>query len=71
MTTVAQPRTRKIHRVEGCGGLRLHVREWGRADGPLWADDVAAIIEQLGLDRPGVGGLVPCQGTFASLGDPD
>jgi non-heme chloroperoxidase len=24
----------KIHDVEGGGGLRLHVREWGRADGP-------------------------------------
>jgi non-heme chloroperoxidase len=95
------PRT---HTVRGGGGLRLHVREWGRADGPpilfthgwshshlcwakqygsaladefrlvaydlrghgmseappepehytdgeLWADDVAAIIDQLGLDR--------------------
>ena len=95
----------KIHTVEGGGGLRLHVREWGKADGPpilfihgwsqnhlcwakqyesaladefrlvaydlrghgmseaplepehytdakLWADDVAAIIDQLGLDRP-------------------
>jgi hypothetical protein len=52
MTTVAQPGTRKIHRVEGGGGLRLHVREWGRADGRLRADDVAATIEQLGIDRP-------------------
>ena len=34
MTTVARPGTRKIHTVEGGGGLRLHVREWG-ADGPL------------------------------------
>lgn len=95
----------KVHTVEGGGGLRLHVREWGRADGPailfihgwsqnhlcwvkqydstladefrivaydlrghgmseaplepehytdgqLWADDVAAIIDQLGLVRP-------------------
>jgi len=95
----------KIHTVEGGGGLQLHVREWGKADGPpilfihgwsqnhlcwdkqyesalaaefrlvacdlrghgmseaplgpehytdgeLWADDVAAIIDQLGLDRP-------------------
>jgi hypothetical protein len=33
MTTVARPGTRKIHTVEGGGGLRLHVREWG-ADGP-------------------------------------
>lgn len=24
----------KIHTVEGGGGLRLHVREWGRPDGP-------------------------------------
>jgi pimeloyl-ACP methyl ester carboxylesterase len=91
--------------VRGGGGLRLHVREWGRPEGPpilfihglsqthlcwspqydstladefrlvaydlrghgmseapldpqhytdqqLWADDVAAIIEQLRLDRP-------------------
>jgi non-heme chloroperoxidase len=103
MTTVAQTRT--IHTVRGGGDLRLHVREWGKADGPpilfihgwsqshlcwarqyqssladefrlvaydlrghgmseapvepehytdgqLWADDVAAIIEQLGLERP-------------------
>jgi pimeloyl-ACP methyl ester carboxylesterase len=95
----------KAHAVRGGGGLRLHVREWGKADGPpilfihgwsqnhlcwdkqydsalanefrlvaydlrghgmseaplepehytdgkLWADDVAAIIDQLGLDRP-------------------
>jgi non-heme chloroperoxidase len=110
MTTVAQDQqkragTMKIHTVRGGGGLRLHVREWGRADGPpillihgfsqnhlcwakqyesaladefrlvafdlrghgmseaplepehytygdLWADDVAAIIDELGLDRP-------------------
>jgi non-heme chloroperoxidase len=114
MTTVAQPdsvdnqgaRGRvEIHEIRGGGGLRLHVREWGKPDGPpilfihgwsqnhlcwakqyesaladefrvvaydlrghgmseaplesqhytdgeLWADDVAAIIEQLGLDRP-------------------
>jgi pimeloyl-ACP methyl ester carboxylesterase len=107
MTTVAQTRT--IHTVQGGGGLRLHVREWGKADGPpilfihglsqshlcwakqyqsslaeefrlvaydlrghgmseaplepehysdgaLWADDVAAIIDQLRLDRPVVVG---------------
>jgi non-heme chloroperoxidase len=95
----------KVHTVPGGGGLRLHVREWGRPDGPailfihgwsqnhlswakqyessladefrlvaydlrghgmseaplepehytderLWADDVAAIIDQLGLVRP-------------------
>ena len=94
-----------IHSVKGGGGLELHVREWGRPDGPpivlihgwsqnhlcwarqyesaladefrlvaydlrghgmsgaplkpehytvgkLWADDVAAIIDQLELDRP-------------------
>jgi pimeloyl-ACP methyl ester carboxylesterase len=94
----------KVHTVRGGGGLRLHVREWGRADGPpilfihgwsqnhlcwakqyesgladefrlvaydlrghgmseaplgsehyteggLWADDVAAIIHELRLDR--------------------
>jgi non-heme chloroperoxidase len=116
MTTVAQTRT--IHTVRGGGGLRLHVREWGRADGPpilfihglsqnhlcwtkqyqsalaeefrlvaydlrghgmseaplepehytnarLWADDVAAIIDQLRLDRPvlvgwSYGGFVIC-----------
>jgi non-heme chloroperoxidase len=105
MTAVAQPGTARIHEVAGGGGLRLHVREWGRADGPpilfihglsqshlcwakqyqsalaeefrlvaydlrghgmseapleaehysdgrLWADDVAAIIRQLRLDRP-------------------
>jgi non-heme chloroperoxidase len=96
--------TTKIHTVTGGGGLRLHVREWGRPTGPpilfihgwsqnhlcwakqyesalaeefrlvafdlrghgtsdaplepehytdetLWADDVAAIVEQLGLER--------------------
>jgi non-heme chloroperoxidase len=110
MTTVAQDQqkrtgTMKIHTVRGGGGLRLHVREWGRADGSpillihgfsqnhlcwvkqyesaladefrlvafdlrghgmseaplepehytygdLWADDVAAIIDELRLDRP-------------------
>jgi non-heme chloroperoxidase len=116
MTTVAQTRT--VHRVRGGGGLLLHVREWGKTDGPpillihglsqnhlcwakqyqssladefrlvafdlrghgmsqaplepehyvdgqLWADDVAAIIEQLRLDRPvlagwSYGGLIIC-----------
>ncbi len=112
MTAVAQPRAEqkptgwmKTHTVQGGGGLRLHVREWGKADGPpilfihgwsqnhlcwdkqyestladefrlvaydlrghgmseaplepehytdgkLWADDVAAIIDQLRLDGP-------------------
>jgi non-heme chloroperoxidase len=110
MTAVAQPEQRtagrmQTHEVPGGGGLRLHVREWGKADGPpilfihgwsqnhlcwakqyesaladefrlvaydlrghgmseapltpehyaegeLWADDVAAIMEQLQLDRP-------------------
>ena len=109
MTAVAhieQQRTgMKVHSVQGGGGLRLHVREWGTADGPpilfihgwsqnhlcwvkqyesaladefrlvaydlrghgmseaplepehytddtLWADDVAAIIDELRLDRP-------------------
>jgi pimeloyl-ACP methyl ester carboxylesterase len=97
--------TEKRHSVQGGAGLRLHVREWGKADGPpilfihgwsqnhlcwamqyeselasefrlvacdlrghgmseaplepehytdgaLWADDVAAIIDQLQLERP-------------------
>ena len=110
MTAIAptgQERTGRmnVHSVTGGGGLRLHVREWGRADGPpilfihgwsqnhlcwarqyeseladefrlvaydlrghgmseaplepehytdgrLWADDVAAIIDELHLDRP-------------------
>jgi non-heme chloroperoxidase len=127
MTTVAQPGSRdqqqltgptKIHTVQGGGGLRLHVREWGRPDGPpillihglsgshlcwakqyhsaladefrlvaydlrghgmseaplapehytdgeLWADDVAAIIDKLRLDRPvlvgwSYGGFIIC-----------
>ena len=95
----------RSHTVKGGGGLQLHVREWGKPDGPpilfihgwsqnhlcwakqyesalgdefrlvaydlrghgmseaplepehytdgkLWADDVAAIIDQLRLDRP-------------------
>jgi non-heme chloroperoxidase len=110
MATVAQREQTsigrmKVHTVEGGGGLRLHVREWGRpdaapilfihgwsqnhlcwaeqyesaladefrlvaydlrghgmseaplepehyTDGRLWADDVAAIVDQLALDRP-------------------
>jgi non-heme chloroperoxidase len=123
MTTVTQPGQdltgrMTAHTVRGGGGLRLHVREWGRADGPpilfihgwsqshlcwakqyesalaeefrlvaydlrghgmsqaplepehytdarLWADDLAAIIEQLGLERPvlvgwSYGGFVIC-----------
>ena len=118
MTTVAQPARTRIHTVRGGGGLRLHVREWGKPDGPpilfihglsqshlcwarqyqstlagefrlvaydlrghgmsqapleaehytdgaLWADDLAAIIDQLGLDRPvlvgwSYGGFVIC-----------
>jgi pimeloyl-ACP methyl ester carboxylesterase len=127
MTAVAQPGSlgektptarMKVHEVHGGGGLRLHVREWGRADGPpivfihglsqshlcwarqyesalaeefrlvaydlrghgmsqappepehyadgrLWADDLAAVIEQLRLDRPvlvgwSYGGFVIC-----------
>ena len=111
MTAVAQPGTKqeltgwmKTHTVRGGGGLRLHVREWGKVDGPpilfvhgwsqnhlcwvkqyessladefrlvafdlrghgmseaplgpkhytdgrLWADDLAAIVEELHLDR--------------------
>jgi non-heme chloroperoxidase len=127
MTTTAQPGSRdqqdmtgptKVHTVQGGGGLRLHVREWGKtdgapillihglsqshlcwakqyhsalaeefrlvaydlrghgmseaplepehyADGQLWADDVAAIIDQLALDRPvlvgwSYGGFITC-----------
>jgi non-heme chloroperoxidase len=112
MTAVAEPGAEqmpsgwmKTHTVRGGGGLRLHVREWGKANGPpilfihgwsqnhlcwakqyessladefrlvacdlrghgmseappepehytageLWADDVAAIIDELRLDRP-------------------
>ena len=114
MTTITQPGSlgeqkptepMTVHTVQGGGGLRLHVRKWGRPDGPpillihgisashlcwarqyqsklakefrlvaydlrghgmsqaplepehytnakLWADDVAAIIQQLGLERP-------------------
>jgi non-heme chloroperoxidase len=109
MTAVAQNEQErtgrmKVHAVRGGGGLRLHVREWGKADGPpilfihgwsqnhlcwvkqyesalahefrlvaydlrghgmseaplepehytdekLWAADVAAIIDELRLDR--------------------
>jgi non-heme chloroperoxidase len=107
MTAIARRGTTgwmKTHTVRGGGGLRLHVREWGKPDGPpilfihgwsqnhlcwvkqyesrladefrlvaydlrghgmseapldpehyteeqLWADDLAAIIGQLGLDR--------------------
>jgi pimeloyl-ACP methyl ester carboxylesterase len=108
----------RIHTVKGGGGLRLHVREWGNADGPpilfmhglsqshlcwdrqydsaladefrlvafdlrghgmseappepdhytdgtLWADDVAAVIDELSLDRPvlvgwSYGGFIVC-----------
>jgi non-heme chloroperoxidase len=108
----------RIHQVQGGGGLRLHVREWGRVDGPpiiflhgwaqnhlcwhrqydsgladefrlvaydlrghgmsdaptgpehytdarLWADDLAAVIDHLALDRPvlvgwSYGGFVIC-----------
>jgi non-heme chloroperoxidase len=103
MTTTIAGRM-QVHTVTGGGGVRLHVREWGRADGPpilfihgwsqnhlcwerqyesalrdefrlvaydlrghgmseapagpgpytdsgLWADDLAAIIDQLGLER--------------------
>jgi non-heme chloroperoxidase len=36
MTTIAQRESgrMKVHTVEGGGGLRLHVREWGKPDGP-------------------------------------
>jgi non-heme chloroperoxidase len=106
MTAVAQETGRmKVHSVRGGGGLKLHVREWGRADAPpilfihgwsqnhlcwskqyesaladdfrlvaydlrghgmseaplepqhysdgkLWAEDVAAIVDELELERP-------------------
>jgi non-heme chloroperoxidase len=114
MTNVAQPTSAaetelsgrmKAYTVRGGGGLQLHVREWGRADGPpilfihgwsqnhlcwakqyeseladefrllaydlrghgmseaplepeqymdgeLWAEDLAAIIDELALERP-------------------
>jgi pimeloyl-ACP methyl ester carboxylesterase len=107
MTAVAHgdQKRMKVYDVQGGGGLRLHVREWGRADGPpillihgwsqnhlcwvkqyesamagefrlvaydlrghgmseaplepahytdgkLWADDVAAIMEELRLEAP-------------------
>ena len=118
MTMVAREPRMEIHTVDGGGGIRLHVREWGKADGPpilfihglsqnhlcwarqydsqlanefrliaydlrghgmsqaplgpehytdgqLWADDVAAIIDQLRLHRPvlvgwSYGGFVIC-----------
>jgi non-heme chloroperoxidase len=118
MDAVAERERTKVHTVRGGGGLRLHVREWGKADGPpilflhgfssshqcwarqyrsslagefrlvacdlrghgmseaplepehytdanLWADDVAAIIDQLDLDRPvlvgwSYGGFIIC-----------
>jgi non-heme chloroperoxidase len=118
MATAVPARRMETHTVEGGDGLRLHVREWGRADGPpilfihglsqshlcwarqydsqladefrlvaydlrghgmsqaplepehytderLWADDVAAIIDQLCLDRPvlvgwSYGGFIIC-----------
>jgi non-heme chloroperoxidase len=121
MTAVTHPTSldaTRIHTVRGGGGLQLHVREWGKADGPpilfihgwsqshlcwakqyaspladefrlvaydlrghgmsdkptevehytdgrLWADDVAAIIDRLDLDRPvlvgwSYGGFVIC-----------
>lgn len=108
----------KTHTVTGGGGIKLHAREWGKANGPailfihgwsqcylcwqkqyesalaenfrlaafdlrghgmseapegsanyttaeLWADDVAAVIETLGLDNPilvgwSYGGFVIC-----------
>ena len=113
MTGIAEPAaleaepigSMKTHSVKGGGGLGLHVREWGKADGPpivfihalsqnhlcwakqyesalagefrlvaydlrghgmseaplesehytdgkLWADDLAAIVDHLQLDRP-------------------
>jgi non-heme chloroperoxidase len=121
MTAVAYPASldaTKTHMIRGGGGLRLHVREWGRPDGQpilfvhgwsqshlcwakqygshlagefrlvaydlrghgmseappgpehyahgqLWADDVRAIVDQLGLDRVvlvgwSYGGFITC-----------
>ena len=123
MTTATQEKQQqtgrmKVHTVRGGGDLRLHVREWGKTDGPpilfihgwsqshlcwmkqyestladefrlvaldlrghgmseaplepehyidgtLWADDVAAIIDELRLDRPvlvgwSYGGFIIC-----------
>jgi pimeloyl-ACP methyl ester carboxylesterase len=34
MATSTQTGSMQTHTVEGGGGLRLHVREWGRVDGP-------------------------------------
>src|SRR5690242_6019729 len=37
MTAVTEPKPSTLittHTMPGGGGLRLHVREWGRADGP-------------------------------------
>ena len=121
MATVVKPaagRQLRVHTVRGGGGLRLHVREWGKADAPpivfvhgwsqnhlcwskqyesaladefrlvaydlrghgmseaplepehytndrLWADDLAAIVDELRLERPvlvgwSYGSLVIC-----------
>jgi non-heme chloroperoxidase len=117
-TAMAERAPTATYEVRGGGGLRLHVREWGNADGPpilfmhgislnhlcwrhqydsaladefrlvaydlrghgmseaplepehytdgrLWADDVAVIIDRLGLDRPvlvgwSYGGFIAC-----------
>jgi pimeloyl-ACP methyl ester carboxylesterase len=112
MTTIAEPKVAvpvTTYTVEGGGGLRLHVREWGKSDGPAilfihgwsqshlcwhkqvesslcdefrlvafdlrghgmseaplqsqhythpgpWAYDVAAIIDELALERPVLAG---------------
>ena len=113
MGAIAAQAAEKRYTVSGGGGLRLHVREWGKSDGPpillihgwsqnhlcwvrqyesaladefrlvafdlrghgmseapleaehytdgaLWADDVAAIIDQLRLERR-LGHAVPAQ----------
>jgi pimeloyl-ACP methyl ester carboxylesterase len=125
MTITTRPG--RIHQVRGGGGLRLHVREWGRADGlpivflhgwaqnhlcwakqyestladefrlvaydfrghgmsdappeaehytdaGLWAGDLAAVIDHLGLDRPvlvgwSYGGFVICDYLRTSVQD--
>ena len=68
MTAVAQGqptasgwRWMKTHTVRGGGGLRLHVREWGKADGPPilfihgWSQNHLCWVKQLAIARPAAG----------------